>query len=277
MWVGKQLSFMAHVSYLRERTQARLNVMWAMTRLMVGATYSVLHLYYMQAVPSLVDYSVPIFTLSPIPAKATGGAAENHLRTMLGAARVLQHDAEGVSQRKLQLVMMQGSKVLHNPWLLWSALETHHLTHTGNRPKPQLDLPASMYRIPAMGASCSALHRHSSDHQQVPLHHHGAAATHPNGYGEGYQARSGRTGAAAITGSTKLCVRTPDHCSTLQTELLAIQLALEHAQHYQEATMVLLHTDSRAGLQVLQQPQPSDNVGLVTTILGSLQSLSMQG
>ena len=40
---------------------------------------------------------------------------------------------------------------------------------------------------------------------------------------------------------------------------------------------MVLHTDSRAGLQALQQPHPSDNVGLVTAILGSLQSLTAQG
>ena len=58
---------------------------------------------------------------------------------------------------------------------------------------------------------------------------------------------------------------------------MAIQLALEHAQHRQEATVVL-HTDSRgAGLQVLQQRHPNDNVGLVTATLGSLHSLAAQG
>lgn len=87
---------------------------------------------------------------------------------------------------------------------------------------------------------------------------------------------SGRTGAAAITSGTELSERTSDHCSTLQTELVAIQLALEHAQHRREATVVL-HTDSRTGLQTLQQQHPTDNVALVTAILGSLQSLAAQG
>lgn len=80
----------------------------------------------------------------------------------------------------------------------------------------------------------------------------------------------------AITGGTELRERTPAYCSSLQTELVDIQLALEHAQHRQEAPVVL-HTDSRTELQVLQQSQPSDNVGLVTAILGSLQSLAAQG
>ncbi|XP_076049774.1 uncharacterized protein LOC143030508 [Oratosquilla oratoria] len=87
---------------------------------------------------------------------------------------------------------------------------------------------------------------------------------------------SARTGAAAITAGTELLERTPDYCSTLQTELVAIHLALEHAQNRQEATVVL-HTDSRTAWQVLQQPHPSDNVGLVTAILGSLQSLAALG
>ncbi|KAG0714760.1 hypothetical protein GWK47_013502 [Chionoecetes opilio] len=70
--------------------------------------------------------------------------------------------------------------------------------------------------------------------------------------------------------------RASDNCSTLQTELVAIQHALEHALHRREATVVI-HTDSWTGLQALQQPHPKDNVRLITTILGSLQSLGAQG
>ncbi|KAG0718063.1 hypothetical protein GWK47_053216 [Chionoecetes opilio] len=84
---------------------------------------------------------------------------------------------------------------------------------------------------------------------------------------------SGRTGAAFVTGGTELSWRMSDNCSTLQTELVPIQHALEHALHRQEATVVI-HTDSWTGLQALQQPHPKDNVRLTTTILGSLQSLS---
>ena len=57
---------------------------------------------------------------------------------------------------------------------------------------------------------------------------------------------------------------------------MAIQLALEHACHRQE-TSVVLHTDSMTGLQVLEQPLSGDNIGLVTAILSSLQSLAVQG
>ena len=87
---------------------------------------------------------------------------------------------------------------------------------------------------------------------------------------------NGTMSAAAVTGGTQLSWRTSDHCSSLQTELVAILHALEHAQRRPEV-MVVVHIDSRAALQVLQQPHPSDNVRLITSILGSLQSLVTQG
>ncbi|KAK3895234.1 hypothetical protein Pcinc_001093 [Petrolisthes cinctipes] len=57
---------------------------------------------------------------------------------------------------------------------------------------------------------------------------------------------SGRKGAEAITRGTELCERTSNHCSTLPTELVAIQLALEHAHHQQEPTVMLHRLQSGA-------------------------------
>ena len=79
-----------------------------------------------------------------------------------------------------------------------------------------------------------------------------------------------------VTDGSQRTWRTSDHCSTLQTELVAIRHALQHAQRRPEATVVIF-TDSRAALQVLQQPRPRDNVHLFTSILGSLQRLALQG
>ena len=59
------------------------------------------------------------------------------------------------------------------------------------------------------------------------------------------------------------------------TELVAIRLALEHAHHRPEDAEVIT-TDSRAALQVLRQPRHTDNVGLVTAVLASLQGLAEQ-
>ncbi|KAG0727153.1 hypothetical protein GWK47_035253 [Chionoecetes opilio] len=79
---------MAQLDYLRERTQARLNVMRAMTRLNAGSTFSVLRLYYVQAVRSLVDYCAPvIIALSPVSRSGSRCSRTNAMRTMLGAPR----------------------------------------------------------------------------------------------------------------------------------------------------------------------------------------------
>ncbi|XP_076044675.1 uncharacterized protein LOC143027293 [Oratosquilla oratoria] len=60
VWVDKWLSFTAHAAHLRERAQAMLNVMQAMTQPTAGTTFSVLRLYFVLAVRSLVDYSAPV-------------------------------------------------------------------------------------------------------------------------------------------------------------------------------------------------------------------------
>ncbi|XP_050691146.1 ribonuclease H-like [Eriocheir sinensis] len=103
----------------------------------------------------------------------------------------------------------------------------------------------------------------------------GAAVFYTDGSVDPDSGKNGRTGAPFVTGERQRAWRTSDHCSTLQTELVAILHALEHAQHRREATVVL-HTDSRGALQALKG-HPKDNVGLITAILGILQSLAAQG
>ncbi|XP_076042218.1 uncharacterized protein LOC143026105 [Oratosquilla oratoria] len=250
VWVDKWLSFTAHVAHLRERAQARLNVMRAMTRLTAGTTFSVLRLYFVLSVRSLVDYSAPVLTsLSRSQQERLEVLQNTAMRTMLEAPRwtsacVMQNEtrlmplttrveqivacrmAEGLAHRRLRLAMTQGNDLRH-----------HTLMAVARMSEP------------------------------------GGAIYYIDG---SVDPESGRTGAAAITAETELLERTPDYCFTLQTELVAIHLGLEHTQNREEATVVL-HTDSRTAWQVLQQPRPSSNVGLVTAILGSLQSLTAQG
>lgn len=319
---GVELSFTAHATYLRERTQARLNVMRAMTRPTAGATFSVLRQYYVQAVRSLVDYSAPVLVaLSTNQQERLEVVQNTAIRTMLGAprwssacvmqnetslvplsirvqqvmacrvARVFHRDTEGVAQRRLRLALVQDETFLRrNPWLFHAQLAVHSLVRMEGWPWPQADLPAPTFRapppweLPSAEFTATQLPASKAVCPTAELRQHAlmamARVTEPGCaiyYTDGsVDPDSGRTGAAAITGGTELGVRTPDHCSTLQTELVAIQLALEHAHHRQEATVVL-HTDSKSGLRALQQPQPKDDVGLVTANLGSLQSLAAQG
>ncbi|KAG0716266.1 hypothetical protein GWK47_010116 [Chionoecetes opilio] len=62
-----------------------------------------------------------------------------------------------------------------------------------------------------------------------------------------------------------------------ETELVAIERAVQHALGRQEE-VVVIHTDSMSALQVLRQPRtPMDNVQLTTAILGHIQGLAAQG
>lgn len=81
------------------------------------------------------------------------------------------------------------------------------------------------------------------------------------------------TGEVVVTSDGVLSWRTPDHCSDLQSEPVAIQ----HGRHCQKET-VTVHSDSRSDSQVLKQPRlPAENVRLTTSILGHIQSLAVHG
>ncbi|XP_071521480.1 uncharacterized protein [Panulirus ornatus] len=89
------------------------------------------------------------------------------------------------------------------------------------------------------------------------------------------QTGEGRSGAAIHTqGHTRLW-RLSNGCSTLQTELVAISKALEHAAT-SHSKPVIIHTDSKSSVQALQHSRPKD-IKLVTSILAQLQELRRQG
>ena len=205
-------------------------------------------------------------------------------------ARILHRDAV---QRRLRMAMMQDHECLRgNPWLTNTARAASILGHVESWPWQwrEADIPAPAFHppapweppvaevtvtpLPASKAVClpqEMQQRALMSMEEVT--EPGSAVYFTDG---SVDPEGGTTGAAAVTGGTQLLWRTSDHCSSLQTELVAILHALEHAQYRPEATVVV-HTDSLAALQVLQQPHPSDNVRLVTSILGSLQSLAAQG
>lgn len=80
---------------------------------------------------------------------------------------------------------------------------------------------------------------------------------------------TGRTGAGIVFMSPAQVTlhksrRLPDSCSTLQTELAAISIALTLAISYHRQN-IIIHTDSLASLQSLQSHWPSDNRNLITS------------
>ena len=224
LWLDSQLSFAAQLTYLRERTQTRLNVMRAMTRPGTGATYDVLHLYYVQAVCSLVDYSMPVLTsLSSSQWTHLEVVQNSAMRTMLGAprwcsacgvmhcetrlvplttridyiatchvARTLHRNAEDLVQRRLRMAMAQGSECLRgNPWLANTTQAASILGYVESWPWQwqKADVPAPILPQPApVGTTRRRGHCHIPTSQQGPLHLPGDEAASSYGHGGGHGA-----------------------------------------------------------------------------------------
>ena len=72
VFVDRQLTFKAHIDYLKRRAWERLNAMRVLANCKQGATYTVLKTYYVMAIRSLIDYCAPLLvavkpnTLKPL-------------------------------------------------------------------------------------------------------------------------------------------------------------------------------------------------------------------
>lgn len=96
-------------------------------------------------------------------------------------------------------------------------------------------------------------------------------------YTDGSVQQDVQTAGAAFTcnaGSGK--VRLTNGASTLQTELVAIKSALEHALTHSDKGIVI-HTDSKTAIQALANPHVKDNIFLTTSVLKLMQELSGRG
>ncbi|XP_069164746.1 uncharacterized protein [Procambarus clarkii] len=84
------------------------------------------------------------------------------------------------------------------------------------------------------------------------------------------------TGATFKAGNSVNSRRRSNGCSALQTEMLAIQKALEHAlaKHQQH---VIIHTDSRTAIETLQQEDIHHNIHLITNVISLMQTFKRQG
>ena len=88
IWIDQRLTFRKEVTYLRERTKLRLNVMRAMTTTRAGATYKVLRMLYVQSIRSLVDYAaVALATVAETNMRSLETIQNDAMRQVLGAPR----------------------------------------------------------------------------------------------------------------------------------------------------------------------------------------------
>ena len=88
VYIDHRLDMGLQVSYLRERSKTRTNVLRTLTSYPSGADYEVLRLYYTHAIRSLIDYCAPaLITLSDTQYQKIEVIQNNAMRTMLGAPR----------------------------------------------------------------------------------------------------------------------------------------------------------------------------------------------
>lgn len=83
-----------------------------------------------------------------------------------------------------------------------------------------------------------------------------------------------RAAAAFVSDEATGHFRLPDGSSTLQTELVAIEKALQHAVPRHKD--IVLHSDSLGAIQCLQQEHITDNIHLITSIHATAQSIHRQ-
>ena len=87
---------------------------------------------------------------------------------------------------------------------------------------------------------------------------------------------TGITGAAVYSNKYSAHWRTSNHCSTLQTELVAIKQALVYSVANEQGP-VAIHTDSLSSQMALQKPHIRENINLITSILSLIKQHHIQG
>ena len=159
----------------------------------------------------------------------------------------------------------------------WRELLEPDRPHPEYRPLPPWEAPAiaARYtRLPSSKNNCSREELRQLALQDMEhLHVQGSHVYYTDG---SVDPDSGRSGAAFITGDLSRGWRTTDHCSSLQTELAAIQGALQHFESVGGQRMVL-HTDSKSALQALERGQLQDNVALITSVLSLANNCKARG
>ncbi|KAK8385117.1 hypothetical protein O3P69_012125 [Scylla paramamosain] len=205
-----------------------------------GASFTVLRMFYIQAIRSIIQYAAPCITIAKDTNIAGLEVIQNKaLRLILWTPPWTRaYPANGPS-----------SSYVHNP-PPWQevALSTiiHKLSDAKHRLSPEAlrqEATEALKAAPRQDA-CEFFTDGSVD------------------------MRNGKAAAAFVSNTGATRYRLQDGASILQAELVAIEGALLRGH-----TPAVIHTDSLAALQTLQQKQVRDNVGLVTSIWVTAQEM----
>ena len=159
---------------------------------------------------------------------------------------------------------------------LLSTIRQDKTHHNYTKPTPWSTNPIQFTRasLPTSKINCT-----QQTLQMAALHAISAVET-PNSitfYTDGsVDPNSQKTGAAVYANNYQAAWRISDNCSTLQTELMAIQQALTFSLENEQGPVVI-HTDSLSATQALKKTKYNENIHLLTSVLALAQQHQIQG
>ncbi|XP_045105326.1 uncharacterized protein LOC123500768 [Portunus trituberculatus] len=274
------LTFRQYVAQLGERMSARINAMRRMTGLAGGADFGVLRAYYIHAIRTLIDYS----SVALAGIDTTKVRIAKNVATI--ATKILTKSGYSKTQDRLRTAKAQRNQPAGQRWSRRASksLERYGLSHVAtlgedrqsdncSEPPPWTPpLAVFSYKVPDAPKRDIAARRIHGELSIARLEEGHTGVYYTDGSRD---PDTGRSGAAFVL-REEHAWRLSDGCSSLQTELAAIFQVTAHALQ-QETTTIVIHTDSRSAIEVLQRQKIRDNTQLTTNILGNLQHLQRQG
>ena len=297
----KRLSFSAHITYVIDKANRRINLMRAMWGSDLGLTTDMLLQYYKVAIRPILEYAAPVVIFASKNQKLRLQRVQNiALRIAHGAPKctnIISLHLEGKTEtmdtrlqklavkfvlkkirdtthplsKKLLTCIVQSREVFKKR--TWEYVVTSTLIENDIVPVTEVGFkeiaPWSRHKLVT---TVNRLHGPKSTYDKKALRDHALSNIQilSEGcqgiyYTDGSIMEDGKAGSAAIIDNVQICARISDGSSSMQAELIAIYLAVLHAQAH-KINDVLINTDSLGAIQRLSSHNDKDNLSIVNAI-----------
>ena len=311
----KKLTFKAHIEYLISRCLKRINIMKSLTTVKGGANFKVLRTYYLQAIRSIIDYSAPAIILAkPNLIKKLEIIQNSALRIITGAPpwtkiinMLYETNIASIKDRITQLTANLIMKTVTNKesrlkneilnksnssFLKTTSFTTRYIDTSVMDSKellfriPPWDEPKASFIIKEIAGGKT---NYNKDKTKKIYRKEISRLNKENDiiiYTDGsVDPTAGNSGSAAVfknkNGKTLYSIkaRARNHCSSMETELLAIIIALMNCIQKSDLKddKIIIHTDSLSALQNIKNIEPTDNVELTNKIHSILHNIFING
>ena len=297
--IDRKLNFNNHVEYILSRCNKRINLMKSLASVKHGVKAKILKTYYVQAVRSIIDYAAPALLLaSKTTLKKIEIMQNKALRLITGAPNWtktlnLQKETEILSiENRIKQINSNIiiKTVRNNASTLQEQIigqkDSEYLTRA-KKSITKIDLnqikEEEVYKIPPWeeikanfiinnveGGKNSVNSEKLKKTYLEEIKQNNVDKNHIIYTDGSVNQNNGRSGAAAILkdgkNTTKIIIkkRVKNWCSSMQTELVAINMALLHIIINEKETQqnIIIHTDSLSALQNIKNHAPKDNLEL---------------